>query len=856
MHDSALEDEVLDEEEEFGELLDLVDELFSEIDVNKDGVLQWNNGEIRRFAQTLAERMEWTIPRNWGDGEWYRMYRQFDKDGSYSLTADECDEFAKHLFEVTGARKRHHHKLQVERLSNSIVRLQSDIVICQRMAGHCIRSARDIVFRPLQIYWERELLATVLGMWHALRKHSEDIMHLLAEQRRIQIRKDQAAHGLSLLMLSTTISLNLQWTLDVWRCLIIDLRASKYVQLIEAESHRAQSYMAIQNSLADAQWQSERAFATQQFAYETFCRKSALETAKSLLIAWRDICLIDSIVNFMEREKRMRDHMKAVAEQKKLQVLQDWCDADRALAMQSALVAWKTVLIQGRSWLAEVARLNGAQGVLRWHMEAQRESLLRKAFNSWYKSAGHESLGRQLARLQAMNVWLLGKCGDKAKWMMEACRSGHQSMVMKDILVAWKKLACDARHRSTRNQISREKQKLENKSMDHVALALRAIFLELSAGLCRVSFAGWRDVLPCLKAEKEHQELFNQMNAQQAKAELYKERALLAMMNSGEALSTHLVFAEWSGAVQRNRHEKCLQGFLKKNNELEEVRAQALVRAASHMLDWHHGSLTREAMDAWIVLYTDAMRALKKERAIDEAQAKQAQKDLVMARTGHLLAEHNFQLLMKHVFAAWHEYTVESRRERHEQYHLERKLRWRQRGAEAMGTAISGWCAAKDKNLRDYTLRAWLKLFASERVLREQQSLNTEILCMRLDEEEPSNRYIRLSLILWCVGSRAYLWCLLAAWVSVTADFMMDIEIEQLTWERNTYPGRWAGRDILTFMLKSETRDFMEIYFREWIIYVKEKPPKWTHKNGWVQNTEPVVIDFGEPLSFGSLFST
>eukprot|EP00746_Dinoflagellata_sp_MGD_P131340 gnl/MRDRNA2_/MRDRNA2_65131_c0_seq1.p1 gnl/MRDRNA2_/MRDRNA2_65131_c0~~gnl/MRDRNA2_/MRDRNA2_65131_c0_seq1.p1 ORF type:complete len:1036 (-),score=161.71 gnl/MRDRNA2_/MRDRNA2_65131_c0_seq1:33-3047(-) len=850
----TLDEERLDEADEFKELLTIVSQIFSEIDTNGDGILEWNNGEIKSFARTLADSQGWQIATTWGEGEWYRLYRQFDKDGSYSLTTDECEQFAKHLYEVSGERTRFRHKLQRDRLTQLIVGLQSDIVINERLATMCVLNARKCFFQPLQIYSSKELLAASIGLWHALMKHAQDLRLLSEERRRFLLRTEQVAQRLSSLLRCTNSELDLMKIVDAWRCVTVDMRASKHVKTLEAEMYRFQAQLTLQDLASEAAFLHMRATNARDVALRKLFQGSQGELKQAVVSAWWNLFMLEATERFKLREQSVLQLIKIAEKQKKSGILEDWCSTDSAFVLQSALGAWKTVILKGRSHLAEIARLNGALGVLRWHVEAQTESLLRVIFNLWCKCVVGESLGRQFARLQAANAFLLEKCAEKVRWAMEACQRRNDSTLLKDVLVIWRKIASDAKHTSERDALACKIQRLQSQSMVHAAAALNSIFFEHGIGLCRIFLAGWRDIVAKLKAQKKYDSLEKDMNAMRAKAEAYKERALAALMSSSESLSIHMVFCEWCTIVRAARREKFLGGLHASNDALEDLRRQALIRASAHMFSWHHSSFTREAMDAWIVLYTDGLRARKKERQMDEADAKQAHKDLVLARAGYMLSEHASKFLMKHNFAAWHEFTVESRRERHEQYHLERKLRWRRRGGENMGQAIEGWCAGKDKHLRDKCFSSWVKLCISQRIVRERQRLQTEILFIRLDEENPSNIYLRFSLMRWGVGTSTYQWCLLVAWNSLALNTLRDLEIERLEHEKRLR--ETATRDAILYMLRPEVLAHWKLHFQAWWSIARDKvDERWINQNGWVSNKEQITIDFGDgALNFSSFF--
>lgn len=74
---------------------------FKEADVNGDGVLHWNNGEIRFFISRAFQVAGFPTPP-WDDRTWYTMYRQFDRDGNYSMDFGECAALARAIRDATG----------------------------------------------------------------------------------------------------------------------------------------------------------------------------------------------------------------------------------------------------------------------------------------------------------------------------------------------------------------------------------------------------------------------------------------------------------------------------------------------------------------------------------------------------------------------------------------------------------------------------------------------------------------------------------------------------------------------------------------------------------------------------------
>lgn len=66
---------------------------FDAVDMNRDGVLDWNNGEIRRFIVNVLTTVNHEPPQ-WNDWEWYAMFRTFDVDGNHRMDFDECARLA------------------------------------------------------------------------------------------------------------------------------------------------------------------------------------------------------------------------------------------------------------------------------------------------------------------------------------------------------------------------------------------------------------------------------------------------------------------------------------------------------------------------------------------------------------------------------------------------------------------------------------------------------------------------------------------------------------------------------------------------------------------------------------------
>lgn len=66
---------------------------FEAVDQNGDGVLDWNNGEIRNFIVNVLTSVNHELPK-WNDWEWYAMFRTFDVDGNHRMDFDECARLA------------------------------------------------------------------------------------------------------------------------------------------------------------------------------------------------------------------------------------------------------------------------------------------------------------------------------------------------------------------------------------------------------------------------------------------------------------------------------------------------------------------------------------------------------------------------------------------------------------------------------------------------------------------------------------------------------------------------------------------------------------------------------------------
>eukprot|EP00928_Gymnodinium_smaydae_P076840 TRINITY_DN5993_c0_g1_i1.p1 TRINITY_DN5993_c0_g1~~TRINITY_DN5993_c0_g1_i1.p1 ORF type:complete len:809 (+),score=136.87 TRINITY_DN5993_c0_g1_i1:131-2557(+) len=73
---------------------------FSEVDVDGDGILQWNNSEVRRYAKEIFGCLGIAVP-SWQDAVWYDIYRCCDSDNSMSLELPEALKFVRRCLEAT-----------------------------------------------------------------------------------------------------------------------------------------------------------------------------------------------------------------------------------------------------------------------------------------------------------------------------------------------------------------------------------------------------------------------------------------------------------------------------------------------------------------------------------------------------------------------------------------------------------------------------------------------------------------------------------------------------------------------------------------------------------------------------------
>eukprot|EP00929_Paragymnodinium_shiwhaense_P102529 TRINITY_DN65724_c0_g1_i1.p1 TRINITY_DN65724_c0_g1~~TRINITY_DN65724_c0_g1_i1.p1 ORF type:complete len:410 (-),score=87.53 TRINITY_DN65724_c0_g1_i1:188-1417(-) len=72
---------------------------FAQVDVDGNGMLTWNNSEIRRFARGVFEHLGIAFPA-WDDPRWYGLYRQCDADNSGSLEMHEAISYSRLCLEA------------------------------------------------------------------------------------------------------------------------------------------------------------------------------------------------------------------------------------------------------------------------------------------------------------------------------------------------------------------------------------------------------------------------------------------------------------------------------------------------------------------------------------------------------------------------------------------------------------------------------------------------------------------------------------------------------------------------------------------------------------------------------------
>ena len=61
---------------------------FKEYDVNGDGFLDWNSGEIMNYIKAVFEMYDIEMPEL-ADTQWYLLYKEFDEDDRYKLTMEQ-----------------------------------------------------------------------------------------------------------------------------------------------------------------------------------------------------------------------------------------------------------------------------------------------------------------------------------------------------------------------------------------------------------------------------------------------------------------------------------------------------------------------------------------------------------------------------------------------------------------------------------------------------------------------------------------------------------------------------------------------------------------------------------------------
>merc|ERR1711871_1068413 len=72
--------------------------IFSEVDKDGSGELEWNSSEIRTFIALLFKSKGLPVPKV-DERTWYSWYREVDHDHKHRMSMKEADEYAKHIFE-------------------------------------------------------------------------------------------------------------------------------------------------------------------------------------------------------------------------------------------------------------------------------------------------------------------------------------------------------------------------------------------------------------------------------------------------------------------------------------------------------------------------------------------------------------------------------------------------------------------------------------------------------------------------------------------------------------------------------------------------------------------------------------
>lgn len=72
--------------------------VFDQLDVDKDGYLEWcATSQVRTFARLIFECEALPMPA-FPDSVWYQLWREFEADGNYTLDIDQSSFFVQHLY--------------------------------------------------------------------------------------------------------------------------------------------------------------------------------------------------------------------------------------------------------------------------------------------------------------------------------------------------------------------------------------------------------------------------------------------------------------------------------------------------------------------------------------------------------------------------------------------------------------------------------------------------------------------------------------------------------------------------------------------------------------------------------------
>lgn len=82
-----------------GVLHNVTIDIFQQLDRNRDGRIEWNNGEVKGFVSALFNRYAVPMPQ-WADQVWYDMYHMCDIERRHSINIDEAMMFARTCFEA------------------------------------------------------------------------------------------------------------------------------------------------------------------------------------------------------------------------------------------------------------------------------------------------------------------------------------------------------------------------------------------------------------------------------------------------------------------------------------------------------------------------------------------------------------------------------------------------------------------------------------------------------------------------------------------------------------------------------------------------------------------------------------